>query len=125
MTLSWDAAAWEDFQYWLDTDKATARKIRALLKECLRTPTYRHGQARSAQARLCWLLVAPHQRRAPARVPLRSRFGPRHSVPLPLRAVGLPAYLRPYAYFPPHPKLPQHPRRLGEARAGQSIYWAE
>jgi len=39
MTLSWDAAAWEDFQYWLDTDKAMTRKIRGLLKECPRTPS--------------------------------------------------------------------------------------
>ena len=44
MTLSWDTAAWEDFQYWLDTDKAMARKIRALLKECLRTPTTGTGK---------------------------------------------------------------------------------
>ncbi len=44
MTLSWDDAAWEDFQYWLDTDKAIARKIRALLKECLRTPTTGTGK---------------------------------------------------------------------------------
>ena len=44
MTLSWDDAAWEDFQYWLDTDKTIARKIRALLKECLRTPTTGTGK---------------------------------------------------------------------------------
>ncbi len=44
MTLSWDAAAWEDFQYWLDTDKAVVRKIRTLLKECLRTPTTGTGK---------------------------------------------------------------------------------
>ncbi|AWM34693.1 type II toxin-antitoxin system YoeB family toxin [Hymenobacter nivis] len=44
MTLSWDTAAWEDFQYWLDTDKATARKIRALLKECMRILTTGTGK---------------------------------------------------------------------------------
>lgn len=44
MTLSWDADAWEDFQYWLDADKAIARKIRALLKECLRTLTTGTGK---------------------------------------------------------------------------------
>ena len=41
MILSWDAAAWEDFQYWLDTDKAMTRKVRGLLKECPRTPRAR------------------------------------------------------------------------------------
>lgn len=44
MTLSWDNAAWEDIQYRLDTDKAMARKIQALLKECLRTPTTGTGK---------------------------------------------------------------------------------
>ena len=44
MTLSWDKDAWEDFLYWLDTDKASARKIRALLQECLRTPTTGTGK---------------------------------------------------------------------------------
>ncbi|GAA4005412.1 Txe/YoeB family addiction module toxin [Hymenobacter fastidiosus] len=44
MTLSGDTAAWEGFQYWLDTAKAVARKIRALLTECLRTPTTGTGQ---------------------------------------------------------------------------------
>ena len=42
MTLSWDDAAWEDFRYWLDVDKA--RKIRALLQERPRTPTTGTGK---------------------------------------------------------------------------------
>jgi toxin YoeB len=30
--------AWEQFQFWQETDKATLRKITALIKECLRHP---------------------------------------------------------------------------------------
>ena len=44
MTLSWDAAAWEDFLYWVDNDKTTVLKIRALPKECLRSPTTGTGK---------------------------------------------------------------------------------
>lgn len=29
---------WSDFEYWIDTDKSKAKKIRNLIKECLRTP---------------------------------------------------------------------------------------
>lgn len=30
--------AWEDFEYWLDRDKAVAKKIRRLIKEIQREP---------------------------------------------------------------------------------------
>ncbi|GGH49109.1 Txe/YoeB family addiction module toxin [Frigidibacter albus] len=33
----WDRA-WDDYLYWQATDKATLRKINALIKECLRHP---------------------------------------------------------------------------------------
>ena len=38
MDLFWDKAAWEDYQYWIDTDKKVLRKINSLIKECQRTP---------------------------------------------------------------------------------------
>lgn len=38
MDLFWDKTAWEDYQYWIDTDKKVLRKINALIKECQRTP---------------------------------------------------------------------------------------
>lgn len=38
MNLTFFPEAWDDYQYWLSTDKATTRKIHALLKECLRHP---------------------------------------------------------------------------------------
>ena len=30
--------AWEQYQYWLNTDKAKARKINELIKDCMRNP---------------------------------------------------------------------------------------
>jgi toxin YoeB len=38
MDLFWDKSAWEDYLYWIDTDKKVLRKINALIKECQRTP---------------------------------------------------------------------------------------
>lgn len=38
MKLVFEAAAWEHFQHWQNTDKATLRKINGLIKECLRHP---------------------------------------------------------------------------------------
>jgi len=30
--------AWEDYQYWLQTDKPTLKRINLLIKECMREP---------------------------------------------------------------------------------------
>lgn len=38
MDLFWDQSAWEDYQYWIETDKKVLRKINTLIKECQRTP---------------------------------------------------------------------------------------
>ena len=38
MNLVFKPTAWEQFQYWKETDKVTLRKINALIKECLRHP---------------------------------------------------------------------------------------
>lgn len=38
MDLFWDKTAWDDYQYWVENDKATLRKLNALIKECQRTP---------------------------------------------------------------------------------------
>lgn len=38
MNLLFLEDAWEDYQYWLQTDKATLKKINQLIKECIRTP---------------------------------------------------------------------------------------
>lgn len=38
MNLIFEPTAWEQFLYWQETDKATVRKINALIKECLRHP---------------------------------------------------------------------------------------
>lgn len=38
MNLPFRPRAWEHFQYWQETDKATVNKINGLIKECLRHP---------------------------------------------------------------------------------------
>ena len=38
MNVVFRPIAWEQYLYWLDTDKATARKINALIRECRRHP---------------------------------------------------------------------------------------
>lgn len=38
MYLFWDQSAWEDYQFWIDNDKKSLRKLNALIKECQRTP---------------------------------------------------------------------------------------
>jgi len=35
--LFWDKA-WEQYVYWQETDKATSRKMNALIRECQRHP---------------------------------------------------------------------------------------
>jgi toxin YoeB len=38
MDIFWDSLAWEDYQYWLDTDKKMWKKINTLIKDCRRNP---------------------------------------------------------------------------------------
>jgi len=38
MDIFWDKTAWDDYQYWLKTDKQVLRKINNLIKECQHTP---------------------------------------------------------------------------------------
>lgn len=38
MNLLFLEDAWEDYQYWLQTDKITLKKINQLIKECIRSP---------------------------------------------------------------------------------------
>jgi len=38
MRLLWEQTGWEDYQFWIDTDKKALRKINLLIKECQRTP---------------------------------------------------------------------------------------
>lgn len=38
MSIEFTENAWEDFEYWLETDEAIVGKIRQLLKEITRTP---------------------------------------------------------------------------------------
>jgi toxin YoeB len=38
MNLLFTAKGWEDYQYWVTTDRATVKRINALINDCLRTP---------------------------------------------------------------------------------------
>ena len=38
MNLLFRPKAWEQFQFWQETDKANVKKINTLIKECLRHP---------------------------------------------------------------------------------------
>lgn len=38
MNLAFTPSGWEDFNYWADNDRVTYKKVRALLKEVIRSP---------------------------------------------------------------------------------------
>jgi len=38
MDVLWDKLAWEDYQFWINTDQKVFQKINSLIKECQRTP---------------------------------------------------------------------------------------
>ncbi|MEI6138286.1 MAG: Txe/YoeB family addiction module toxin [Mariniphaga sp.] len=38
MDLLWDRFAWEDYLYWIETDRKILKKLNGLIKECQRTP---------------------------------------------------------------------------------------
>lgn len=37
MDIFWDKLAWDDYQYWVDSDRKILQKINSLIKECQRT----------------------------------------------------------------------------------------
>ena len=38
MDIYWDKTAWDDYLYWMETDRKIIHKINTLIKECQRTP---------------------------------------------------------------------------------------
>jgi toxin YoeB len=38
MDIYWDQSAWDDYLYWMGTDRKILSKINSLIKECQRTP---------------------------------------------------------------------------------------
>ena len=38
MDIYWDKTAWDDYLYWMETDRKITHKINTLIKECQRTP---------------------------------------------------------------------------------------
>ena len=50
MKVSFDADAWDDYLYWQKHDKAIARKLNALIKECQRHPYEGTGKPEALKA---------------------------------------------------------------------------
>lgn len=48
MNISFTPGAWEDYQYWVGTHPATAKRIVALLKDIARSPTEGIGAPKSS-----------------------------------------------------------------------------
>ncbi|HEY3372380.1 MAG TPA: Txe/YoeB family addiction module toxin [Prolixibacteraceae bacterium] len=38
MDINWDQSAWDDYLYWMETDRKILYKINSLIKECQHTP---------------------------------------------------------------------------------------
>ncbi len=56
LSLAFDADGWDDYVYWQSTDKATLKRVNALIKEVLRTPFEGTGKPESLKHDLvgCW-----------------------------------------------------------------------
>lgn len=52
MIVSFDKSAWEDYEFWINTDKHNLKKINELIKECLRTPFEGRGKPEPLKANL-------------------------------------------------------------------------
>lgn len=70
MKVEFSTHAWEDFQYWLDTDPDIADKIRTLIKECQRTPHKGTGKPEPLKGQLkgWWSRRITHEHRLVYRV---------------------------------------------------------
>lgn len=52
MSLAFTPTGWDDLNYWAGKDRATYKKVRALLKEALRTPFEGTGKPEPLRYRL-------------------------------------------------------------------------
>jgi toxin YoeB len=52
MDIFWDKSAWDDYLYWIETDKKILQKINSLIKECQRTPFSGSGNPESLKQNL-------------------------------------------------------------------------
>lgn len=52
MNIIFTSKAWDDYQYWLETDKRQLRRINKLIKETLRSPFEGLGKPEPLKARL-------------------------------------------------------------------------
>lgn len=56
MNIIFTSKAWDDYQYWLETDKRQLQRINKLIKETLRSPFGGLGKPEPLKASLrgCW-----------------------------------------------------------------------
>jgi toxin YoeB len=52
MDILWDKSAWDDYQFWIDSDRKVFQKINSLIKECLRTPYTGSGKPEALKQNL-------------------------------------------------------------------------
>ncbi len=65
MNLKFTPKGWEDYHYFLETDKASFRKLNALIREVLRTPKVGTGQPEALKYNLAgyWSRRINHEHR--------------------------------------------------------------
>ncbi len=53
MDIFWDSSAWDDYQYWIETDKNILKKINSLIKDCQRKPFSGIGKPEPLKHQYC------------------------------------------------------------------------
>ena len=82
-SISFDPDAWEDFQFWLASDRKTARRITRLIGEIQRDPFTGIGKPEPLKAELSGYWSAD-RRRTSARIPRRRSRSQDPQSPIPL-----------------------------------------
>ena len=52
MDILWDKSAWDDYQFWIDSDRKVFQKINSLIKECQSTPYNGSGKPEALKQNL-------------------------------------------------------------------------
>jgi toxin YoeB len=52
MNIAFSVTGWADYQYWVKTDKATLRRLNALINDCVRSPTEGIGKPEALKHQL-------------------------------------------------------------------------
>jgi toxin YoeB len=52
MDILWDKSAWDDYQFWINSDRKVFHKINSSIKECQRTPYTGSGRTEALKQNL-------------------------------------------------------------------------